>query len=114
MDTKPKAQWTAKPHDSAMFWTCDFVCFQAEIVTDSEGATIVEPHFLTLQEPEAGHPDPETAMLVVEDAARQIALKTLAALGELEVHRPKSTQPDYQLQPLQTVTQKFNSARRTS
>jgi hypothetical protein len=114
MSTNPKAHWTATPHDSAMFWTCDFGCFRAEIVADADGATIVEPHFLTLQEPEEGHPDPETAMLVVEETARQIALRTLAALGELEVHRPKSTQPDYQLQPLQTVTARLTPSRRTS
>ena len=112
MDIKPKAQWTATPHDSAMFYACDFGCFKAEIVADSDGATIVEPHFLTLQEPVEGHPDPETAMLVVEEAARQIALRTLAALGELESHRPVSNQPDYQLQTLQMVTANLSPARR--
>jgi hypothetical protein len=95
-----------------MFWSCDFGCFRAEIVADSDGATIVEPHFLTMQEPEEGHPDSETAMFVVEEAARQIALRALAALGELEVHRPKSTQPDYQLHPIQTVTAKLTPVRR--
>jgi hypothetical protein len=84
MDTKPKAQWTATVHDSAIFLTCNFGCFKAEIVADSDGATIVEPHFLTVQEPEAGHPDKETAMLIVEDAARQVALNALSVLGEIK------------------------------
>jgi hypothetical protein len=103
MPAKPKAHWTATPHESAIFLTCDFGCFRAEIVADPDGATIVEPHFLTALEPEDGHPDPETAMGIAEDAARQIALKTLAVLGELDGHRPESTKPDNQRQPLQAV-----------
>lgn len=87
MSAKPKAQWTATVHDSAIFLTCDFGCFKAEIVSDPDGATIVEPHFLTVQEPEEGHPDKETAMLIVENAARQVALKALSVLGEIQPSR---------------------------
>lgn len=98
MPVKPTAQWTATPYDSPMFYTCDFGCFKAEIVSDADGCTIVEPHFLTVHEPEDGHPDKETAMLLVEDAARKIALKTLSVLGEFHLYRTEPTALAYQLQ----------------
>jgi hypothetical protein len=78
----PKASWKSTPYYSATFYSCDFGCFKAEIVADPDGATIVEPEFLTVQDPEDGHPDPETAMLVAENMARRIAFKTLTVLGE--------------------------------
>jgi hypothetical protein len=83
--TQPKAPWKATPYHSATFYTCDFGCFKAEIVADPGGATITEPDFLTVLDPDDGHPDPETAMLVAEEMARRIALKTLAVLGEVQV-----------------------------
>ena len=81
----PKAPWKVTPYYSATFYTCDFGCFKAEIVADPDGATIVEPEFLTVLDPDDGHPDPETAMLVAEESARRIALKTLAVLVEVQV-----------------------------
>ena len=81
---KPKAPWQSKPYHSATYYWCDFGCFKAQIVADPDGATIVEPEFLTVQDPDDGHPDPETAMLVAEEFARQIALKTFAVLGECQ------------------------------
>jgi hypothetical protein len=111
MPQNPKAPWTATPYDSAMFYACDFGCFSAEIVSDRDGATIVEPHFLTAQEPEDGHPDKETAMLIVEDAARQIALKTLLVLDEVQLYPSTDNMAKYRYNFFDDILSESNLAR---